>query len=73
MGVCEKTFRKMIDALPATRRPKPVQYPGVTAKRWRVTDLDSAFARASASSGWDEALEGRSHAQTKRTSRSRVG
>ncbi|CAO99399.1 helix-turn-helix transcriptional regulator [Azospirillum brasilense] len=69
LGVCDKTFRRMIAALPAVRRPKPVQYPGVSAKRWRVDDLDSAFAAASASSGWDSKLEAGGHAKTKRSKR----
>ena len=69
LGVCEKTFRKMLSALPAARRPKPVQYPGVSVKRWRVDDLDSAFAAASASSGWDRLTEDGAHVEAKRRKR----
>ncbi len=69
LGVCDKTFRRMIAALPAVRRPKPVQYPGVSVKRWRVDDLDSAFAAASASSGWDRKVEEGAHVEAKRRKR----
>lgn len=53
LGVCDKTFRKMMAALPAAKRPRQVAFPGVSIKRWRIDDLDSAFAKASASAGWD--------------------
>lgn len=56
LGVCDKTFRKMVSALPASRRPKAKQWPGVTAKRWDVQELDSAFNAASKSAGWDRKL-----------------
>lgn len=69
LGVCEKTFLKMVAALPAVRRPKQVQYPGVSVRRWRVDDLDSAFAAASASSGWDRLTEDGAHVETKRRKR----
>jgi hypothetical protein len=63
LGVCRPTFRKMIAALPASRRPKPVQFPGVTVKRWIVDDLDRAFSAASASSGWDRLVEDGAHVE----------
>lgn len=63
LGVSAPTFRKMVAALPVARRPKPVQFPGVAVKRWRVDDLDLAFGAASASAGWDRLVEDGAHVE----------
>lgn len=65
-GVCPKTFRKMLAALPARKRPRQIEYPGTSLKKWRIEDLDSAFATASASSGWDALIDEADHFTTKR-------
>lgn len=67
LGVCVNTFRRMIAALPASRRPKPIQYPGVRIARWKQSDLDSAFARASAAADIDQLLERGGHVRAKAT------
>ncbi len=69
LGVCEKTFRRMVAALPSAKRPRPIAYPGVSVRRWRVADLDSAFADACASAGWDQLVEERSHVTEGRRTR----
>ena len=53
-GVCTKTFRRMIAALPQRCRPAQRQWPGTTARRWDITELDAAF-NGSHSSGWGRA------------------
>lgn len=78
-GVCTKTFRRMVAALPAARRPKPVEFrtglkgadgkPVRAIRRWRVGDLDSAFSAASASTGWDQLVEEKPHVTESRNNR----
>lgn len=67
LGVCVNTFRRMIAALPASRRPKQIRYPGVRIARWKQSDLDSAFAKASASADIDQLLEMGGHAKARAT------
>lgn len=63
LGVCTQTFGRMIAALPVSRRPAQVVFPGVSVKRWRKDDLDAAFSKASAASQWDIAIEGGRHGE----------
>ena len=57
-GVTSKTFLKMINAVPASRRPKKRVFPAMRQGRWDLDELDSALNAANASQGWDRILGG---------------